>query len=113
MAASGEQAGPPDAVWDQIYDEAEEVPAAPRRQAAPSRAVRLFSTAFMAFIKGAVGSALVIAPFFGLWAALATTLAFTGFCLWLAMRRLPEADKAAGETVEIEQADTCHPKVRR
>lgn len=46
-------------------------------------------TALMAFIKGAVVSAIVIAPFLGIWAAVGTSLAFTTFCVWLAHKKGP------------------------
>ncbi|WP_457651006.1 hypothetical protein [Profundibacter sp.] len=53
----------------------------------PPEPIRLMMTAFMAFIKGAVISAIVIAPFLGIWAAVGTSLAFTAFCVWLAHKK--------------------------
>ncbi len=113
----------PDDVWDEIYQEEAPLAPRPRRSASPARGMQLVAGGFMAFVKGAIGSAFIIAPFFGLWAALATTLAFTGFCLWLAARRLSGdvpmktdgvAQKPAPEKqITIVQAGTCYPKVRR
>ncbi len=102
-----------DKVYDDIYADADAaaLTGTAHATAAPSKGVRLFSTGFMAFIKGAIGSAFLIAPFFGPWAALATTLAFTTFCLGLAVRRLPQTTRE--QDIEIQQADTCYPKVRR
>ncbi|HGG06131.1 MAG TPA: hypothetical protein ENK28_11795 [Aliiroseovarius sp.] len=102
-----------DEVYDDIYADADapDLAGSVRKTAAPSKAVRLFSTGFMAFIKGAIGSAFLVAPFFGPWAALGTTLAFTAFCLGLAVRKLPQ--DAGEQNIQIQQADTCYPKVRR
>ena len=60
-----------------------------RRRPPPPESTRLMMTAFMAFIKGAVISAIVIAPFLGLWVAAGMALAFTGFCVWLAYLKGP------------------------
>ncbi len=58
----------------------------PTKRPPPSAPVRLIMAFFMAFIKGGIGSAIIVAPFFGVGAALATTTAFALFCLWLAHR---------------------------
>ena len=51
--------------------------------------MRLFTIWVMGMIKGAVISAVVLLPFFGPWAMLGGALAFSGFCLLLALRRPP------------------------
>jgi len=83
-------------------------------QPAPSRAVRLFAVWFMGLIKGAVLSAFALLPFFGPWAMAAGALAFSLFCLGMALKR-GACDTYATEksTTRITQADTCYPKVRR
>lgn len=58
----------------------------PAKRPPPSELMRLVMAGFMAFIKGGIGSAIVIAPFFGGAAALATATAFALFCVWLAHR---------------------------
>ena len=60
--------------------------AAPAKRPPPSEPVRLTMAFFLAFIKGGIGSAIIVAPFFGIGAALAATTAFALFCLWLAHR---------------------------
>ncbi len=82
----------------------------------PPEPIRLMMTAFMAFIKGAVISAIVIAPFLGIWAAVGTSLAFTSFCVWLAHKKGPGVglvNPDAPAKVTIENADSCYPKVKR
>ncbi len=84
------------------------------RPRAPSPGVRLFAAWFLGLIKGAVLSALALLPFFGPWAMAAGALAFSLFCLGLALKRGDCPGCAGGEnTTEITQADTCYPKVRR
>ena len=58
-------------------------------QVPPSRAVQLAMTSAMGFVKGAVISAFVVLPFFGLWVAAGTAVLFAGFCLSLALWRGP------------------------
>ena len=70
----------------------------------PSEPMRLLMTAFMAFLKGAVVSAIVIAPFFGIWAAVGMSLAFASFCVWLAHKKGPEVD------LHKEPADNRNPE---
>ena len=55
----------------------------------PPEPIRLLMTAFMALIKGAVISAILVAPFLGIWPAVGTSLAFTTFCVWLAHKKGP------------------------
>ena len=55
----------------------------------PSEPVRLMMAFFMAFIKGGIGAAIAIAPFFGALAAFGVALAFALFCTWLAHRAGP------------------------
>ncbi|AXX98103.1 hypothetical protein [Profundibacter amoris] len=74
----------------------------------PPEPVRLMMTAFMAFIKGAVVSAIVIAPFLGIWAAVGTSLAFTSFCVWLAHKKGP----GVGLVERKKPADTKNPEVQ-
>ena len=84
------------------------------RPRAPSPAVRLFAVWFMGLIKGAVLSALTLLPFFGPWAMAAGALAFSLFCLGMALKRGDCSTCAhTDNTSEITQADTCYPKVRR
>ena len=80
---------------------------APKRRP-PPEPVRLMMTAFMAFIKGAVVSAIVIAPFLGIWAAVGTSLAFTSFCVWLAHKKGP----GVGLVERKKPADTKNPEVQ-
>jgi len=82
----------------------------------PPEPIRLMMTAFMAFIKGAVVSAIVIAPFLPIWVAVGTTLAFTTFCVWLAHKKGPgvgviERKKPAQTTRET--PDSYYPKAKR
>ena len=83
------------------------------RQRAPSPAVRLFAVWFMGLIKGAVLSAFTLLPFFGPWAMAAGTLAFSLFCLGMALKRLPEAGEGGASAGCIENPGSCTPKVRR
>ncbi len=88
----------------------------PLKRPPPPEPIRLMMTAFMAFIKGAVVSAIVIAPFLPIWVAVGTTLAFTTFCVWLAHKKGPGVGlvtlkKTAQPT--IEKPDSCYPKVKR
>ncbi len=82
----------------------------------PPEPIRLLMTAFMAFIKGAVISAILVAPFLGIGPAVGTSLAFTMFCVWLAHKKGPgvgiiERKKPVRPT--IENPDSCYPKVKR
>lgn len=61
----------------------------PTKRPPPSEPVRLFMAGVLAFIKGGVVSAIVVAPFFGIGAAVGTALAFSAFCVWLAHRKGP------------------------
>jgi len=82
--------------------------AASHKRLPPPEPVRLMMTAFMAFIKGAVVSAIVIAPFLGIWAAVGTSLAFTSFCVWLAHKKGP----GVGLVERKKPADTKNPEVQ-
>ncbi len=82
--------------------------AASHQRPPPPEPVRLMMTAFMAFIKGAVVSAIVIAPFLGIWAAVGTSLAFTSFCVWLAHKKGP----GVGLVERKKPADTKNPEVQ-
>ena len=75
----------------------------------PPEPVRLMMTALMAFIKGAVVSAIVIAPFLGIWAAVGTSLAFTTFCVWLAHKKGP----GVGLVERKKPADTNNQEVQK
>ena len=82
----------------------------------PPEPVRLMMAAFMAFIKGAVVSAIVIAPFLGVWTAVATALAFMTFCVWLAHKKGPGSgmiERKPARSATIVDADSCYPKVKR
>ncbi len=82
---------------------------------------RLFVIWFMGLIKGAVIAAFTLLPFFGPWAMAAGALAFSLFCLGLALKRIdcpscvaPNSHHNSDENeTEIMQGDTCYPKVRR
>ncbi len=74
----------------------------------PPEPIRLMMTAFMAFIKGAVVSAILIAPFLGIWAAVGTSLAFTAFCVWLAHKKGP----GVGLVERRETAEANKPEVQ-
>jgi len=82
--------------------------AASHKRPPPPEPVRLMMAAFMAFIKGAVVSAIVIAPFLGIWAAVGTSLAFTSFCVWLAHKKGP----GVGLVERKKPADTKNPEVQ-
>ncbi len=56
---------------------------------APSEPMRLTIAGLVALAKGAVVSAIVVAPFFGPWPAIATAGGFAGFCVWLTRRKGP------------------------
>jgi len=82
----------------------------------PPEPIRLLMTAFMALIKGAVISVIVIAPFLPIWVAVGTTLAFTTFCVWLAHKKGPGVgliDRKKPAQTSIENPDGCYPKVKR
>jgi len=76
----------------------------PSKRPPPSEPMRLMMAGFMAFIKGGIGAAIVVAPFFGIAAALASTMAFTLFCVWLARRSIGRSSvdhaTATGTTTE-------------
>lgn len=82
-----------------VVDEDDEIIRVTKRPP-PPEPLRLAMTGFMAFVKGALGSAIVIAPFFGVWAAVATALTFTTFCVWLAHKNGPGVGLIVKETVE-------------
>ena len=65
----------------------------PTKRPPPSEPMRLMMAGFMAFIKGGIGSAIVVAPFFGIAAAVGTASAFALFCVWLAHREGPGIGK--------------------
>ncbi len=71
-------------------------PLQPRR-APPSEPMRLLMAGMLAFIKGGVVSAIVVAPFFGVGAAFGTATAFALFCVWLAHRKGPGSGKIEKE----------------
>ena len=90
MAMPADQPKIPDKVWDALYADADAealAPRASRQPTPPSEHRRLMMAALMAFIKGAVVSAVAVAPFLGIWPAVGTTLAFTLFCVWLAHKK--------------------------
>jgi len=68
----------------------------------PPEHIRLMMAAFMAFIKGAVVSAILVVPFLGVWAAVGTSLVFTCFCVWLAHKKGPAMDAQALQPVSDE-----------
>ncbi len=63
--------------------------AATLKRPPPPEPVRLLMAGAMAFIKGGVISAIVVAPFLGIWAAVGTTLAFSSFCTSQAHKKGP------------------------
>jgi len=82
----------------------------------PPEPIRLMMTAFMALIKGAVVSAIVVLPFLGIWPAVGTSLVFTTFCVWLAHKKGPGVgviERKPKRPPTIENADSCYPKVKR
>ena len=118
MAAAGHRRQRPAAAEVDAFLEAlaeaepDATPAAAR--AAPNPAMRLVSAGCIAFLKGAVVSAVVVAPFFGIGAAFASALAFCAFCTWLAWRKGPGVGPVAdAHEVEIRNPDSCYPQVRR
>lgn len=64
----------------------------PAKRPPPPEPMRLVMAGFMAFIKGGIGSAIVVAPFFGVGTAIGTTTAFALFCVWLARRSAKTAN---------------------
>ncbi len=78
------------------------MPASARR-APPPEPMRLLMAGVMAFIKGAVVSAVAIAPFLGPWAAAGTALAFSAFCVWLAHKKGPGVGPSERKKMENTQ----------
>jgi len=87
---------------------------APLKRPPPPEPVRLLMAAAMAFIKGGVISAILVAPFLGIWAAVGTTFAFSSFCTWLAHKKGPGVGvvkrNGSGE-ITIEQAESKSSKM--
>ena len=64
--------------------------AAENSQSGPTTPKRLAVAGGMALLKGGVVSAIIIAPFFGIAAAVASATAFSAFCIGLALWRGPK-----------------------
>ena len=88
--------------------------AATLKRPPPPEPVRLLMAGAMAFIKGGVISAIVVAPFLGIWAAVGTTLAFSSFCTWLAHKKGPGVGvvkRNSSGIVTIEQVENKRSKM--
>lgn len=94
----------------------EEAPYIAPKRLPPPEPIRLLMTAFMALIKGAVVSAIIVLPFLGVWPAVGTSLAFMTFCVWLAHKKGPGVgiiEPKSARHPTIENPDSCYPKMKR